>query len=327
VLFVVPFDGPEALAKNVTRIVGLQVWQAIDKLPRSSAEALASGRVSLVWGTDPLPRHSYSAAEEAARHSLGQRDVLVELVLWGKVYEYGEGAIVQVYLSIPDYKGFGEKRGAFWPDRFPQPHPDDHVKSEALSADIPQRRYSFDPIILAREVAARYSSPDALERHATEDSDAVDRTGGIHFPEAFLTRGEAAIFVSALVQIFRSNWASAEMLMGKVADNQNTPNDVKTDALLYKAFAQLQQRKSATETMAAARKLSPYAKRVVMYTFLGELAQNDNQFVANLQDPQRREALSRLRNLLKQNRHLFAQSDPWINTAFLAVKTREFSTD
>jgi hypothetical protein len=137
-------------------------------------------------------------------------------------------------------------------------------------------------------------------------------TGWLWLPDLSKSRSEIVDFIGGLVRTFRGDWNGAESLFDEVIANPQTPNNFRTDALLYKGFAAVQQGRSYERSFAAASDLSPNAKRVVVYLVMGKLADYRNALSRAATDSTRKSLLARIHSLLANNRYLFVDSDPWL---------------
>jgi hypothetical protein len=307
----------------VASVLGLQVWQTLRKAPTPNPQGLSFGDGEVIW--DPLPASfaDHDGAEAAARGgNLG-----AQLVLWGKAYEFGDGVVVQLNLSLPRYHDFRERTPEIWrfgwqPDR------------PALEADMPARRYSFEPIVLDKAVVERYSRPDALALHASRAGGgevgrvggrfvalesapgsvkvrtAAGQTGWVRLPELAAQRSEVVDFVSGLVRIYRADWQGARELLARVSDSAVAPTALRLDAALLGARAGLLAGLPAEQMVAEmdrAVALSPNARRGAVY-----------QTMLRLSAAGRREGCvdqglrAEIGAAIDQHRHLFLADDQWL---------------
>jgi hypothetical protein len=108
--YVPAFDGPGALGQNVATTLTLQIWHTFRQTPWPNPNKLDFGKGLIVWDPRPLATQSHSEAERRAT----DLEVLAQIVLWGKAYSYGQGVVVQSYVSIPLYEDFREKKREIW---------------------------------------------------------------------------------------------------------------------------------------------------------------------------------------------------------------------
>jgi hypothetical protein len=333
-VYVPPFEGPASLSTGVATILDLQIWQGLRSV-NAAGESL--GRGIVVWGR-PLAGFGHEAAEARAKES----NLLAQLVFWGKVYEYGGGAIAQTHLSIPNYRRL--QQGTF--GDFREHHPESWTitiagpqNAVSFEADLPRRRYSFEPIVLSQDVIRRYSRPGALSLYPTrtsvvpngtlgdeftalEHGDQVARVssggvkGWIHLPELSKNRSEVVDFVGGLIYIFRGDWQQAEKFMNRVIDTARAPDELRTDAYLYKGMALARQKRLCSGPIAEALRRNPDARRCIVYAVMGKLS--DSLLVA---PEQRMTLLEDARRLLRENSYLFEPEDQFVSRTLAGVET------
>jgi len=322
------FAGPEPLASAVATVLTLDLWHSLRKAPTPNPGHVSFGDGKVVWG-GPLATYSHEVAEAQAQDV----SLLAQMIFWGKVYAVGDGAVVQSHLSIPAYHDFRTAHPELWTVRIRG-----RAKWWVLAVDLPQRRYSFEPIVLTREVITRYSRPDALVMYSSpvdgkivgtvgQNFTAIEhlpgvslvassgKRGWVRLPELSRSVPEVVDFVGGVIRVFRSDWQGAEKLMRKVVANPQAPNELRTDALLYAGMSAAQQGHPSEATFDAARALSPDAQRCVIYAVMGRLADYHR-----LRSDQARLALARAaQRLLEVNRYLFPPEDQWYSQAAEAL--------
>jgi hypothetical protein len=327
-LFVPAFEGPSALGRSVSTILNLQIWQTLRKAPYPNPKELSFGKGLIIWEPKPLPHQSYRVAAKFAKQS----NILAQFVLWGKVYQYGGGAIAQTYLTIPKYFDFREQRHEKWTVRIPLT-----TGEMVVTADLPQRRYAFEPIILKEEIIKQYTLPNSLVMYKTENiveetgrvgneyvaieqrpnmvylrSTGVSEPGWVRLPMLSDNRSEVVDFVGGVIRIFRSDWDGAEELLKEVVKNRNTPNELKVDSHLLMALAKSKKGLSSKEDAHIARRLNPYAKRSIIYSIMSGLADFRRALGREADIETHRNIVSELKTLIKENRYLFLENDPWL---------------
>src|SRR6266480_4789417 len=121
----------------------------------------------VLWSHQPLSGSSYEIAEKAAENEGAQ------LVLWGSAVSLGDGAVVQCFLSIPEYEDSRTKKPERWIVKLPT-----DTSSIDLEITIPRRRYEFSPITVKQELLKRYSLPSTLvSYHSPNDPSVVGEVG------------------------------------------------------------------------------------------------------------------------------------------------------
>ena len=283
-LYTPPFQGPGALGQSVATFLNLQLWQTLrQEPPKANGRPPTLGVV--VWGRQ-LDVYGHQGAEDRAKEIA----LLAQLVFWGKVYEYGDGAVALTNLSVPRYEDFRQEHPEMWQIRFRLA-----TRTVDIEADLPQRRYSFRPVVLAKDIIDRYSKSMAIEmRQRSDGGDVIGhigqeftreaqngdmvrivsggKRGWVHLPDLSSRRSEAVNFVGGVVRTLRGDWQGVEELMKPVADSLDAPNDLRTDAFLYRGLAQEKQGRRGGTFFATAMARSPSARRCVVYAEMGELA-------------------------------------------------------
>jgi hypothetical protein len=109
-MMVAPFDSSKAgdpeIGKKVSVILNLQVWQTL-QIPTTEEGRNTKGGVT--WDVTSEPPTSYAEAETLARR---QTEDQPQIVLWGRAWRYGDGNVVEAFLSIRnDTKAAGISSG------------------------------------------------------------------------------------------------------------------------------------------------------------------------------------------------------------------------
>jgi hypothetical protein len=329
-----PFDGPEGLSRSVNTILRLQIWQTLRKSAGEDVATASFGTGTVKWGPHHLPELSYSSAEAVAHHGR----ILSQLVLWGTVQEYGDGAVVQAFLSMPwyakltdrYYEDFRIQRNEIWVVRIPLDE-----KFVNFSLDVPRRRFAFEPVVLKKEVIAHYSALNAIVMHDPSNPDrqigtvgdiidGVEQlgdkalvtsrgvTGIVFLPELSKHRSEIVDFASGLIRIFRSDWQGARVFFSRVLENAHAPTDIRIDANLYRAMANARLGRSGAQDIERARALNPYAVRTVRFSIMDKLAELSRVIDAAAPVNKRREIVETIEQLVGKHKHLFLKDDPWL---------------
>jgi hypothetical protein len=322
-LFVPAFEGPDSLGRNVATILNLQVWQTLRRAPFPNPTNLNFGDGLVLWGDTPLIPQDHEGAEQGAR--LNSAD----LVLWGKASRYGDGVIVQAYLTMPS-----SDRQRIWQVTVSTPN-----GQSVIGVDVPRRRYQFHPIVMTQGFIENYSTPDALKLYATptsaepigvvgpeftalEQGGRVARvrsggtTGWLRLPTLSTNRSEIVDFIGGVIRVMRSDWNGAALLFRNVVANPQTPTALKIDAHLYRAVALERVGTDGTDEIRRAYALNQYDRVTVTYLLMSQV-----QAMARMAsgDPLRARVASEALRILSSNQYLFPSGDPWLNTvaAFL----------
>lgn len=337
-LYTPAFQGPQQLGQSVATILNLELWETLEARHPASPRALPFGLGVVVWGR-PLDEYSHVEAERRAK----EISLLAQLVFWGKVYEYGDGAIAETNLSIPSYQDFRKEHPEHWTVHLHTPAGD-----VSLDADIPQRRYSFPALVLSRDIVTRYSRPMALEMRARRDGgpvvghlgtdftrirqvgDEVELTsegkrGWVQLPKLSSHRGDIINFVAGVMRALRGDWRGVRELMTPIANDTDSPNEIRTDAYLYAGLAQEKLGQSGADSFAAAMSLSPNARRCVIYSTMGLISQIARRRSAHASQAEIKDLFGQAEHLLTEDRALFRESDTWPSEALrqLEILSRE----
>ncbi len=341
-VYVPPFEGPIGLSNSVSTILRLQIWQTLRKTDHINSPEISFGDGVVKWGPHHLPQLSHRSAETMAHHGR----ILSQVVLWGTVQEYGGGAIVQAYLSIPLYERINDqyyadmrnKNKEVWTVSIPV----DQTEFVFVH-DIPRRRLYFEPIVLTKQVIENYSalnsialydpqntnqrigtvgnSLEALVQHgdkALVTSQGV--TGVVKLPELSASRSEVVDFVSGLMGIFRGDWKRALHYFAQVVDNPNTPTEVRIDAYLYRAMANNQLGRSGTKDIRRARELNPYTLRIIRFGIMDKLSGLKRALKNADSDSHLGYKVKAIVDFTKQHQSDFLPGDPWLRQLKTGLK-------
>ena len=98
----------------------------------------------VIWDREPLQSQNHDAVGAD-----------IDLVLWGKARQFGDGIVVKAFLTIPP-----KSRQAI-NDKWQIALPHDGT-SITVETDLPNRRYEFAPVVLDPAIVKRFTTPDAL---------------------------------------------------------------------------------------------------------------------------------------------------------------------
>lgn len=311
--------GNAAISGAVSSILRFRFWGNLYQSGSNSRGAVA-------WGRNQLESTGFKSAEALAQQS----NVLAQLVLFGEAYPFDLGAVVHTYLALPQYDDGRKLRNEVWKvDILKQ------AQSISFSADVPRRRYSFPPIVIPQPVVDMYKSDDGIIIYRDRALSVPIGTLGIDnnlleiAEEAARVRSEGKVgwvslrelkfpnsmlqFTSGLFRLYRGDWVDAERFMSSVANDDWSPTDLKVDANLLRAFALEQRNISGRSAVLSAKKLSPYAKRVVIYEAMAELSELSRQIKRGASDDQRSAIAEKIHRTIESQAFLFSLNDPWLN--------------
>jgi hypothetical protein len=338
-LFIPAFESPGSLGLNVATVLNLQVWQTLRRAPTPNPKGLSFGDGLILWNDDPLDQPSHAAAERAG----ALNDVSADMILWGKAYAYGPGVVVQPHLTISDGNVARRARPEKW--KLDIPTGDGGV---TLTADVPARRYTFEPIVLRSDVVARYSAPAALKIYSAKEGGAElgtlgaqlfrarqhdgDRVlvvlnpgpaqveGWVRLPSLSASRMEVVDFVGGLIRVMRTDWDGARTLIRRVLENTHTPTALRIDSLLYLGLLDEKQGRSGRVSIQQAYDLNRLAQSSATFMIMSAFA-DYGRVVSRGESAERRAAVvSEIRRLIDTQAFLFPEGDDWLAAARVALQ-------
>lgn len=283
----VPFGGPAELGRSVATILALQFWQTLRKQPPGQAKPADFGDGSVYWIGRQVPVETHQKASTLAQAI----DVTAQQVLWGQVHSFdNNGALATSYFTLPDYRDFRPIRNEAWTLTLRRGD-----RSATLSADVPQRVYAFEPIVLPADFVTKYSSPGAIQMMSQKgggqplgplgvnfvriesDGDYAKvysnkKTGWVYLPQIGRHKPELIDFAAGIMRIYRTDWQGAIDLFGNVLKNETTPTNIRIDSTLYVIRAKSELGQSADDQVKQALALGPASRRVVQYVAMYYLA-------------------------------------------------------
>jgi hypothetical protein len=317
-LFVPVFDGPGSLGRNAATILNLQVWQTLRKAPFPNPSHVTFGDGLVVWDVNPLTPAGHDEAERAAQRNGA------DLALWGRALRYGDGVVVQSYLTL--VPAVATERPPLWAVTLAG-----RSGPVTMSVKVPRLRYEFRPIALTTAVVSTYTSPDALKIYASPTStqpigevgsafkglevggaaariDTQGRQGWIRLPQLSSNRSEVVDFTGGLIRILRGDWAGAAQLLQNVIANPQTPATLRLDAYLYHGVALERSGRSGTRDFERAVELNAYDQAAVKYLMMSRVVALRS--VAG--SAERSGLVAEGQRLIAANQYLFPANDPWL---------------
>lgn len=341
-VFVPAFHGPRGLSASVTTILGLQIWQTLRRAGTGEDSGGDFGKGVLKTSAVNANTLTYAAAEKMARDV----HVLSQAVLWGTVQPYGDGAIVQSFLSIPKY---GRLNKSYYAD-FRTEHKEIWVVKVptashelTFSVDLPRRRLGFEPIVIRPQVIAHYSAVGAIGLYDPNNPHrrlgsigtafrAIEQrgnsalvtsngvTGIAKLPLLSTHRSEIVDFVGGLVRVFRGDWKGGADSFLRVIRNEHSPTSLRIDAHLYRAMAFAQLGRSGQNEISQALALNPYLARTVTYAVMERLALVSRMIRMHASRSDIDRKIEEVRHLVQDHRRLFLKDDPWINNVLAGLR-------
>lgn len=332
-LYVPVFEGEKALGKNVATVLSLQIWRTLRMAPSPNPDNLNFGRGIVQWSNEHFDSQNLT---ETTKLAIGMN---TQMILWGSAFEYGDGVIVQTYLSLPNYKDNRSTTPEIWTVQFPL-----SKKAFTISADIPRRQYEFSPIILSKSIVQQYISPDAIkiydEKYPNKEIGTVGndfkaimhqgdkvlvksfdngKRGWVYLPLLYSQQNEVINFVGGLIRIYRGDWQGAQQLMQQVINSPKTPTTLKIDAYLYQALAKEKIGGTAHAELEKAMALNPYLKSTIKYVIMSDLERLKKAIIYRETKTKIKKIISKIKKIVDDNSFLFAHDDQWL-TNVLALK-------
>ena len=296
---------------NLGALFALRAWRTLHRpTPADGPDAVQSATV--YW---PVDEGQVIDTPEAAA-SQG-----ASLVLWGAARHYGDGYLVDPYLSLTAWAGTASQAGV-WTVALPRGQ---------VSLGLPRRIFALGTALLPDELVERYSTPGAL-RVCAQKVQACDGpqvgegmtariqepgwsqvitndhvTGWIYLPG--LTGGAADIgaFPGAVVAYYRGEFAYAARLFDGVARDEAEPDQLRSDARAL-AIAARSRTDPASAAPDAARLTeapgSAYDVQVAVMNRLTEAGRSDRAV--------RAAAMAAAAAYVRRWSKLFEVDDPWL---------------
>lgn len=331
-LFVPAFEGPGSIGRNVATVLNLRIWSSFRRKPwPNNPKSLDFGKGQIIWDHNPLKLQSHQEAETIATSI----NVLAQAVLWGNTHPYGNGYVVQTYMSIPKYNDYRLNQNELWKTK---------IDGDEIVSDIPRRRFEVSSILLKSDIVKKYSLPSSLILYKTRNGNEAigfvgnsyrgiqlepkaglakiitnDVKGWVKLPELAKNPTEVSDFVGGLIKIYRSDWQGAISSMKRVLLNKNTKTPLKIDALLYIGLAYEKQGVRGIEYFNQAMGLNPYAKRSVRYLIMSDLSQLEQLIRSKSDLHEINKMRSTIKRTLKKYQKLFSKKDRWLRSVNKAI--------
>lgn len=325
-LLVVPFQSEDALGRNVSNVLLLQVWQTLRRAPSPNPRKLDFGDGEVSWGEEPLKQLTHEAAESAGAGASAQ------LVLWGRAWRFGPSAIAQSYLSVRNTGDVQAARLKVWALTLKA-----GSKSFTIACDAPSLRYEFSPIQLRSEVVDKYSgTPAGLPMFADRDEThpigyagdefkaqtqysaewakivSGGKEGWVRLPELSTSRTEVVDFASGMIRVLRRDWEGADEAFAKVIQNSHTPAAIRIDAHLLRAVAIDARGGDSRDEIAQAEQLNPRARRVAVYSIMSDLARFRRLGDADVAE--KRKLMDELDSKVNERSSVFPKDSEWLSS-------------
>jgi len=329
-ILVPAFNGGGSLGKNVANVLGLQISQTFRG---SDANGRSLGTAVLLWDENPLKQLTH----DEAMHRATDIGTLAQLVLWGTAVPYGDGVVVQSYLTVSPLTAFRNARPEVLTIQG-----NTSKEPQGVSLDIPTVQYNFRPIVLRRDIVDRYqnrslpiySSPNlqqvigtiGREFRALEYRDDLvylrsgSLIGWVPLPELADSRSEIVSFTSALIRILRGDWPGARELLRAAGTSENLPQAILIDITLYNGLIEEKLGQSGLKYFYSAYELNRFNEAAARYVVFGLLSE---KFRLNKLGKNSKAISTEATTFIQQSKYLFANDDPWLKNVRHMLETSE----
>jgi len=314
-LVVSKFEGQSDLGQNVSTVVALSLWRTLRRPPENDPNAVYSAVVVWPAASDQPVR----TPQQAARLRAG-------FVVWGAASYYGDGVVVDSYLSTPESRDVYNSR---WTVRSGE---------AAVSLDLPREVFHLGSDVMPARLVDHYSSPGVIAvcstqrpgctgpavgdgmtglQHDVEWSQVrLDSgpTGWIHQPGLARVSGATAPFAGGLIAYYRGQFAYAAQQWAQIASISTAPAALKEDASSLALAARL--RAGTSNPTRCDATWDPQS------VFLGQVAVMgwlDRAVMAS--DARRASAFANAATCLGLARALLEPDDPWLLQAENLIQT------
>jgi hypothetical protein len=312
-LYVSPLGGVDSVQVNLATVSALRVWRSLRRpTPADPPEALQHAVV--YWPADQQP--VVQSAEAAERQ-------ISPLVLWGTAQRYGDGYLVDAYLSAPFASDARVRNfNQVWSVA---------VNGQSVGLGLPREVFSLGAAEIPDELVALYNSPSALRVCPTKvrvcQGPAVGGgmiagiqepqwaqvvtsshvKGWIYLPGLSTEADSVEYFASGILAYYRGEFSYAGRLFDKVAANEASPDALRADARALSVCARSRVDPVAAEAAADGLAAAPASAYDIRVSIMNTLA-----LAARAKDAAGRQAaLARAKADLIKHAGLFEPDDPW----------------
>ncbi len=320
-IYIPAFEGEQALALQVATILNLQIWQTFRKVPWPNPQNVNFGKGMVLWSANPFKYQDHNKMESIVIKNSAQ------LGCWGNVLEFGDGVIVQSFLTIPKYFDNRTEHPEIWEENFQCSN-----RVFDINVDIPRRRYEFSPIVLSKNFIQDFGDFNIMKIYKTKkmkkfigflgstfralDHDADfslvksgNKTGWILLPNISTHRSEVVDFVGGVIRMMRADWFGAIKLFDEVLKNNHTSTSIKIDSYLYKALAKYRTGSSPQVELNNALELNPYLKTTIKYYLINQLSKLKTVINKKTSKNIKAELLEETDMFYNKNKYLFSKND------------------
>jgi hypothetical protein len=272
------FDGDPSLGNPVMTAISLGLWRNLRRAAPIQGRAIGG---MVVWSDEKLPDETHEVAEKLTQEIFPR----CRMAVWGKAAYFGDGVVVQTFLSIPFERDETEIHPEKWRVTL-------HVNGRELHADVglPQRRYEFPPLVMKPELVKEFETVgginvfasrtskkpidkiDSAEFTCLESYDDVSKVrladgtaGWVKLPSLSDSRTYVIDFVSGIIRVFRGDYNNADRSFAALVKDPKFPSFLKVDAFLYLALTKDKRKLDGSSDASKALHLDPYSMRSVQY--------------------------------------------------------------
>ena len=335
-LFVPEFSGPEPIGKYVMTTLFFEITKAF------AARSPIEKGVWILYGHEPLEQETHDAAiRESSWPS-----VRADIVVWGSIRNYGDGIIVQSFLTITPLADERQVRPEIW-----SVHTTGRTdKTAKLKIGLPRRYYEFEPFRLSDDAIQKYFSPNGVPLYSSRnDGELVgfargafriytSENGGIQLEGSQGVRGwarlpelaevdiQAITFSQSLIRYMRGDWRGAISALSNIAKAPETPQALRIDSLIYAGIAKEkigQSGRSEFEKAYAINRLNGTSARYVIMGRISDIERlrrtgDIDSVVAGVRD---------LSRFIDSTRALFSLDDVWLREVGRLLNEWQFQLD
>lgn len=315
------FSGPKPISKNVRTTIYFELSQAF-----GTREKLDKG-AWLLYGSSELAQPTHNAAIYEATWA----SIRADLVLWGIVNDFSDGAVIQLFLTITRIIEERQARPEIWKIAAT----DSTNKQYNFSKSIPSLYYEFEPLKLDKNVILKFEDPKGIPLYKSKNSDEIigylgeiywflefrDRAilvesngkiGWLHLLNLSNQKNEALFFAQSVVQFFRGDWTGCINSLSDMLKNPNIPKSLRIDSLIYQGIALEKIGKSGSDNFVLAYSLNKLNKTAASYLLMSRISDLEKAKRYNNM-AQIQEGIRRLKVLLMSTKVLFDQNEEWFN--------------
>ncbi|MBR0900280.1 hypothetical protein JQ616_35470 [Bradyrhizobium tropiciagri] len=307
------FTSSTSLGANASTILALRLWTTLRPRPNPNPKDLYFGSGQIEW-SERVIESTPDAANQMALETGS------DLALWGGVEEYGSGIVVLANLRVVRDRPATDTLQK-WVVKF---------RDQRIELRLPSNNYQFSPLVIPKDVAAKYSRPNQITVCEQKSPDCAGRrlgspfrsiridgdfalvrqpsgaTGWVLLPDLSQAQGEVIDFTAALISYLRGDFEQAEQLFSRVRDSR-TDSLVHNDATLLAGVSRFR-RGEGIDGVRSAHEQNPYSRfgvqaLVMANISMAQAAQSGESRTANLKEAN---------SLIESYRHLFSDTDPWL---------------